>query len=177
MGDAHPIWGDDPMSLPSNGQPRQCGGPTRRQVLQAGSLGFIGLGLDDWFRLRARAEAVPVGRGAKARAKNCILIWLAGGPSHLDTFDPKPEAPQDVRGEFKPIATTVPGLRISEVFPRLAQRMDCASLIRSVTSPEADHDRASHHLLTGYRPSPALVYPSYGSVVAKTREDKRGALP
>ena len=111
------------------------------------------------------------------RAKNCILIWLAGGPSHLDTFDPKPGATADVRGEFKPIATSVPGLSISEVFPNLAKVMNKVTLIRSMTSPESDHDRAAHHLMTGYRPSPALVYPGYGSVLAKTRESVRGMLP
>ena len=115
--------------------------------------------------------------GAPPKVKNCILIWLAGGPSHLDTFDPKPNAPADVRGEFKPIATSVPGLQISEVLPNLAKVMNRVTLIRSMTSPESDHGRASHHLLTGYRPSPALVYPGYGSVVAKTREAKRGMLP
>jgi hypothetical protein len=139
-----------------------------------GSLSFLGLGLDEWFRLRARAAAKP---GGPTKVKNCILIWLAGGPSHLDTFDPKPGAAADVRGEFKPIATSVPGLSISEVFPNLARVMNRVTLIRSMTSPEADHDRAAHHLMTGYRPSPALVYPSYGSVVAKTREATRGMLP
>jgi hypothetical protein len=111
------------------------------------------------------------------RAKSCILIWQAGGPSHLDTFDPKPGAPADVRGEFKPIATSVAGLQISEVFPNLAKVMNKVTLIRSMTSPESDHDRAAHHLMTGYRPSPALVYPGYGSVVSKTREATRGMLP
>ena len=111
------------------------------------------------------------------KVKNCILIWLAGGPSHIDTFDPKPAAAVDVRGEFKPIATPVPGLQISEVFPKIAKFMDRVTLIRSMTSPEADHDRAAHHMLTGYRPSPALVYPGYGSVVSKVREATRGMLP
>jgi hypothetical protein len=101
----------------------------------------------------------------------CILIWLAGGPSHIDTFDPKPDASKDVRGEFNPIPTSVPGLILSEVFPRLAKSMHRATLVRSLTSPEAEHDRAAHHMLTGYRPSPALVYPSYGSVVNKVRSD------
>ena len=71
----------------------------------------------------------------------------------------------------------MPGLTISEVFPNLAKVMDRVTLIRSMTSPESDHDRAAHHLMTGYRPSPALVYPGYGSVVAKTRESARGMLP
>jgi hypothetical protein len=139
-----------------------------------GSLSFLGLGLGEWFRLRARAAAAPDGA---TKVKNCILIWLAGGPSHLDTFDPKPDAAADVRGEFKPIATAVPGLSISEVFPKLARVMDRVTLIRSMTSPEAAHDRAAQHLMTGFRPSPALVYPGYGSVVAKARESTRGMLP
>lgn len=156
--------------------PAPCRGPSRRSMLRAGLFGLCSLGLGDLLRLRALASA-PLTPGGLGGAKNCILIWLAGGPSHLDTFDPKPNAPADVRGEFKPIATSVNGLSISEVFPRLAQVMDRVTLIRSVTSPEADHDRAAHHLLTGYRPSPAQVYPSYGSVVSKTRESQRGALP
>ena len=152
----------------------ECSGPTRRGVLRAGVLGFLGLGLDDWFRLQATA-ADTARRTTPVR--NCILIWLAGGPSHIDTFDPKPDATPDIRGEFKPIATAVPGLQISEVFPNLAKMMDRVTLIRSMTSPEADHDRASHHLLTGYRPLPALVYPSYGSVVSKLRQTNGGMLP
>jgi hypothetical protein len=154
-----------------------CRGPRRRDLLRAGLLGAgsLCLGLDDVFRLRAFAAGS--GQSRPSKVKNCILVWLAGGPSHIDTFDPKPDAPKEYRGEFKPIDTAVPGLKISEVFPRLAKVMDRVTLIRSVTSPEAEHDRAAHHLLTGYRPSPALVYPSYGSVVAKTRESTRGALP
>jgi len=154
-----------------------CRGPSRRALLRAGLLGAAGLslGLDDLFRLRALAAGASGGQPAKV--KNCVLVWLAGGPSHIDTFDPKPDAPADVRGEFKAIDTAVTGLRLSEVFPKLAKVMDRATLVRGVSSPEADHDRASHHLLTGYRPTPALVYPSYGSVVSKTREGARGALP
>src|SRR5262245_16719248 len=151
-----------------------CRGPSRREILRVGSLSFLGLGLADWFRLRAVAG--KTGDGAP-KAKNCILIWLAGGPSHLDTFDPKPGASADVRGEFKPISTSVPGLSISEVFPNLAKVMHQVTLIRSMTSPESDHDRAAHHMMTGYRPSPALLYPGYGSVLAKARESTRGMLP
>jgi len=154
---------------------RPCRGPSRRSLLRAGMLTAFGLGLDDLFRLRSLA-AGP-GGVKPTKVKHCILVWLAGGASHIDTFDPKPDAPVDVKGEFKPIDTAVPGLKISEVFPRLAKVMDRVTLIRSVTSPEADHDRAAHHLLTGYRPSPAVVYPSFGSVVSKSLEDARGALP
>jgi hypothetical protein len=153
--------------------PRTCRGPSRRDLLRVGVLSAWGLTLADWLRLRSHArDDAPT-----AKAKACILVWLAGGPAHLDTFDPKPDAPVDVRGEFKPIDTVVPGLTISEVFPKLARAMDRVTLVRSVTSPEADHDRAAHHLLTGYRPSPALIYPSYGSVVAKVRGPGGGTLP
>src|SRR5688572_12680329 len=146
--------------------------PARRKFLAtAAAASAASVTLSGW--LRRLAAAAPGG----PRPKSCILLWMAGGPSHIDTFDPKPDAPADVRGEFRPIATSVPDLRISEVLPNLARMMDRATLIRSVTSPEADHDRAAHHLLTGYRPSQALVYPSYGSVVAKSRESRAGTLP
>ncbi len=159
---------------------RQCDGPSRRDLLRAGVLSAWGFGLADLLRLRARAAGEADAYGSHdppARARACILIWLAGGPSHLDTFDPKPDAPPDVRGEFNPIDTSVPGVQISEVFPELARFMDRATLIRSVTSPEAEHDRATHHLMTGYRPSPALVYPSYGSVTARIRGFGTSTLP
>ncbi|AGA30399.1 DUF1501 domain-containing protein [Singulisphaera acidiphila] len=161
------------MSHSANQGP--CRGPSRRDILRAGLFGVSGLALGDLLRLRTLSYGATA-KGTE-RASNCILIWLAGGASHLDTFDPKPDAPADVRGEFKPIDTAVPGLKISEVFPTLATMMDRVSLIRSVTSPEADHDRAAHHLLTGYRPSTSVVYPSYGSVVAKAREGNQGVLP
>ncbi|WP_422930800.1 DUF1501 domain-containing protein [Singulisphaera sp. PoT] len=159
----------DPRKLPS------CPGPSRRSILRAGLFGSLCLAFDDILRLRALASGAS--KPVSTSATNCILVWLAGGPSHIDTFDPKPDASVDVRGEFKPISTSVPGLSISEVLPSLARVMDRVSLIRSVTSPEADHDRAAHHMLTGYRPTPAQVFPSYGSVVSKTREDRRGSLP
>ena len=154
----------------------RCPGPSRRELLRAGVLSTWGLGLGDLFRLRAGARQSPT-PPTPTRATSCILVWLAGGPSHLDTFDPKPDAPADIRGEFKAIDTRAPGLRISEVLPRIAQIMDKASLVRGLTSPEADHDRAAHHLLTGYRPGQALVYPGYGSVVAKIRGSEGRTLP
>ena len=144
---------------------------SRRGLLRVGVLGALGLGLDDLFRLRASA-AGQGGTPPPVRAKSCILIWQSGGPSHLDTLDPKPDAPAEYRGEFAAIDTTVPGTRLGEVYPNIAAALDRFVLVRSMTSPEADHDRAAHHLLTGYRPSPALVYPSLGSVAAKAREGR-----
>ncbi len=104
---------------------------------------------------------------ARAKARSCVLVWLNGGPSHLDMFDLKPDAPAEIRGEFKPIPAALDGVRICEHLPRIAKLLDRATLIRTLTSPEGNHDRASHHLLTGHHPSPALVYPAMGSVAAK----------
>src|SRR5205823_11971859 len=122
---------------------------------------FRGLGRPDFLRLQAAAAA-----GA-ARADACILLWLAGGPSHLDTFDPKPDGPVEVRGEFKAIPTNVSGIQLSEHLPLTAKVMDKFSIIRSVTSPEGSHERACHYMLTGYRQLPTLTFPAYGSVYAR----------
>jgi len=101
------------------------------------------------------------------KQKSCILVWLNGGPSHLDLFDLKPDAPAEIRGPFKPGRTPLDSVRVNEHLPLLAGMLDRCTLIRSVTSPEGNHDRASHYMLTGYRPTPALVYPAFSSVVAK----------
>jgi len=140
----------------------RCDGITRRELLRAGGLTALGLTVTDWLRLRAAAPG-------KDRTTACILVWLDGGPSHLDTFDPKPDAPSEVRGPFKTIATNVTGVRICEHLPRTAKLMDRIALIRSITSPLGEHNLGSHYLLTGYKPTPVLQYPSYGAVVAKVR--------
>jgi hypothetical protein len=103
----------------------------------------------------------------EGRAKSCILVWLNGGPSHLDMFDLKPDAPVEIRGDFRPTKTPLDGVRVCEHLPRIAKLLDRCTLIRSLTSPEGNHDRASTYLLTGYRPTPALAYPTFGSVAAK----------
>jgi hypothetical protein len=141
----------------------RCDGITRREFLRVGGLSAFGLGLADAFRLRANE---------KAKLPNCILIWLDGGPSHLDTFDLKPDAPAEVRGPFSPIKTKVPGIDICEYFPRLAQHTDKACIIRSMTSELGEHNFGSTYLLTGHKPSPVVQYPSYGAVVAQTRGGK-----
>jgi hypothetical protein len=127
----------------------------RRAVLRIGALGLAGLGA------RVLAAAPP---GAKA--KRCIVIWLQGGPSHLDLFDLKPEAPVEIRGEFR-TAKSVDGAYVCEHLPLIAARMKHAALLRTVTSPEGNHDRAAHYLLTGHRPSPAVSYPALGAVSAR----------
>ena len=137
----------------------RCDGVRRRDVLKLGVLSCLGLSLADCLRLQAAAAP---GRGAGRRDLSCILIWLDGGPSHLDTFDLKPEAPAEVRGEFKPIATKADGVQICEHLPRTAQVMDRVALIRSLTHELGNHDTGSHYLLTGHRPTPVLEYPEPG---------------
>ncbi len=169
--------------------PPRCDGVTRRDVLQVGALSAFGLGLPDLFRLRAAAAqgSGVEGQGSgvrgpdpdrpspnrKSKIENrkseaVILIWLDGGPSHLDTFDPKPEAPSEIRGEFRAIETSVSGLRICEHLPRTARVMDRVALVRSLTHELGNHDTGSHYLLTGHRPTPALEYPSLGSLVTRS---------
>jgi hypothetical protein len=136
---------------------------TRREFL-VGSV--FGLTVSDALARAGRPNR-PAGAPAKAGARSCILVWLNGGPSHLETFDLKPDAPSEIRGEFKPARTPLDGVLVCEHLPRIAKRLDRCTVIRTLTSPEGNHDRASHHLLTGYRPTPALVYPSMGSVAAR----------
>jgi len=142
-------------------------------VLQIGSLGLGGLGLADVLRLQARAEAKPT-------AKSVIMICLPGGPSHIDMYDMKPEAPAEFRGEFAPIATNVPGLDICELMPLQAQIADKFSLIRSMTFL-GRHD--PYELLSGYPSAQtgqirsAEKWPVFGSVVSKLRHDAAAALP
>src|SRR5437870_5645864 len=138
----------------------------RRDFLRLGSLGALGLALPDL----ARASE-------KAKARSCILLWLDGGPSHLETFDLKPDAPAEVRGPFQPIKTTVPGTEICELLPNTAKVADKIAIVRSVTSPLGEHGLANHYLLTGYKPSPVLQYPSLGSVVAEVRGGRHTLPP
>src|SRR5687767_1390054 len=101
--------------------------------------------LSGWLgRLALHAAEQP-------QAKSCILLWMSGGPSHLDTFDLKPEARENIRGEFRPINTSVPGIQISEHFPKFAGLMKHAALLRSMSTLESDHQLATYHVHTGYQ--------------------------
>ncbi|MBX7255079.1 MAG: DUF1501 domain-containing protein [Candidatus Hydrogenedentes bacterium] len=131
----------------------------RRDFLKVGVISGLGLTLGDYFRFsEARAQTSP-------KAESVIFIFLAGGMSHLDTFDPKPYAPIEYRGEAGTVNTNT-GEVFGGVFPGLASVADKLAVIRSMTHGEAAHERGTHNMLTGYRPSPAIVYPSMGSVVA-----------
>ena len=145
---------------------KRCDGISRRDFLRIGGLTAFGLGLGDFFHLqRAFASDNPL----PAKAKSCILIWLDGGPSHLETFDPKPDAPQEVRGPLKTITTNITGVQISECLEQTAKAMDKIAIIRSMTSPLGEHNLGTQYLLTGYKPTPALEYPTYGATVAYVR--------
>jgi len=144
----------------------------RREFLRVGYCGAAGLGLADYLRA---TEASP-SKAPKAKAMSVIQIFLQGGFAHMDSFDPKPDAPSEYRGELKPIATKLPGIRFSEHLPQTANIADKIAVIRSITHTEADHGRGEHSMLTGYRPSPALVYPSTGSI-ASLELGPRAELP
>ena len=139
-------------------------GINRRGFLTVGTIGF-GLTLSDFFRLRARAELKNYAPIA-AKADSVIHIYLPGGMAHQESFDPKPLAPIEYRGELKPIPTRIDGEPFSETLPNIAQVADKITVIRSMTHGEAAHERGTHNMFTGYRPSPALQYPSLGSVVS-----------
>jgi hypothetical protein len=148
----------------------------RREFLRAGSLSLFGLALPELLRAKAPSAQVP-----RRRAKACILLFMWGGPAHQDTWDMKPEAPAEYRGDFKSIATNVPGLRVCEYLPRLARHADKLAIIRSMTHGDVDHLTATHPLLTGHplpRPGAARGedWPSYGAVLARLGRG-RGPLP
>lgn len=145
---------------------QRCDGVRRRDVLRVGGLSALGLGLGDLFRLRP-AQAAGL---REPKAKSCILIWLDGGPTHLESFDPKPDAPEEVRGPLSTIATNLPGVRIGECLERTATMMDKLAIVRSMTSPLGEHNFGTHYMMTGYRPSPALVYPTIGATLAHVRQ-------
>src|SRR5262249_11104047 len=124
--------------------------------------GVFGASLSGWLPVLA-TRAAEQGR----KHKDCVLLWMDGGPSHLDTFDPKPDAAAQVRGDLKAIDTSVPGIQVSERFPKLARLMQHCALLRGMSTEEADHGRARVYMHTGYKPGVGgVTYPVLGSLVA-----------
>ena len=163
------------------GDRRLCDGLSRRDLVRLGGAGLLGLGLPDLLRAAATATA----GGGRARAKALIVMFLEGGPAHQDLWDMKPEAPEGVRGEFRPIATTVPGLNFCEHLPLLARQAHHLALVRSVHHTIADHNAGAYFALTGRDPAtggrlittPAPEnFPPIGAVLARLRPSGR-ALP
>ena len=162
------------LDHPGIGLPSPALWAPRRDFLRTGVLGALGLSLSEFFRIRAIAQ--EIGKSASthklnvhnAKAHSCILIWLDGGPSHLDMFDLKPNAPSEIRSVFNEIPSSVPGIRICEHLPRLAKSMNQLAVIRSLSHELGNHDTGTRFLLTGHRPTPSVEHPSIGSIAAMT---------
>jgi len=169
-----------------------CAGMPRRDFLQLGLGGALSLGFADVLRLRAASTGSTVSHGDRTvggsaagktpgKPVNCIMIWLDGGPSHYESFDPKPDAPSEIRGEFKDIATSVPGIRFSEAMPQLAKAADKLTILRSLCHKDPNHGGGNHYMMTG-APTPVPVacgafvtfHPSFGSVVSHERGQHEG---
>ena len=147
---------------------------SRRTWLQVGGLWGLSLQLPELLANRAFATTT----NQPSQAKACILIWLDGGASHIDLFDPKPNAPSEVRGPFETLQTSLPGVHVSELLPQLAKRLDRCCLIRSVTSPLGEHNLGAQYLLTGYPPSQVLEYPTWLSTLHRCQTAPQShALP
>ncbi len=140
--------------------------PSRRDFLTVGAIAGAGLTLADFFRIQDARAAQKNYDFIEAKAKSVIHIYLPGGCAHQETWDPHPFAPIEYRGDLKPINTKIPGAQFSEFLTKTADVADKICVIRSMTHGEAAHERGTHNMFTGYRPSPALQYPSMGSVVS-----------
>jgi len=136
--------------------------PSRRSFLNVGSLGFLGLTLREYLSAAKGPE--------NGKANSVILFWLEGGPSHIDTWDPKPNS------NFKPISTNVAGIQISELLPKMAKHMDKFALVRSMHTKGNDHPQATHYAITGHEVNPAMQFPSLGSIITKEM-GPRNAVP
>jgi hypothetical protein len=135
---------------------------SRRAFINTGSLGYLGLNLGDYLKLRAEENSVK-----EAKAQSVIYIYLPGGYAHQETFDPKPNSPVDYRGPLNSISTSIPGIFFSQYLTETAKIANKISIIRSMTHSETAHERGTNNMFTGYRPSPAIQYPSLGSVVSQ----------
>jgi uncharacterized protein (DUF1501 family) len=143
----------------------------RRAFLRVGTAGLAGVGLAEMLRAEARAADRP------ATAKGVILVWLGGGPATIDMWDLKPDAPEEIRGEFKAIPTKAAGVRVSEHLPRLAGLMDRCALVRSLQHTITAHGPGAEYIATGHPPSAALRYPALGALAAKLLPAANGIPP
>ena len=168
---------------------RLCDGMTRRECLRVGGLslggltfgslgsGFMGISLADLLRSQATAAT---GDRQFGKAKNVIFLWLQGGPPQHETFDPKPNAPKEIRGEFKPISTNIPGIQLSELLPRTAAMADKYAVVRSLVTDSNIHSASGYYVLTGYPyqgPSPRQIsitdWPYFGSIVKMLKPSEK----
>ncbi|HJT76173.1 MAG TPA: DUF1501 domain-containing protein [Gemmataceae bacterium] len=152
---------------------RTCQGMHRRDFLRVGALAGLGVALPAAF---ARRQALAR-EGRSGRDVNCILIWTRGGTSHHDTFDPKPDAPASVRGEFGVIDTAVPGVKFTDILPRMARELKRYALLRGWDPRNAGHGVADQYCMSGHPVNPALIYPCYGSVLGQQKGFKTRMPP
>jgi Protein of unknown function (DUF1501) len=169
------------LRIDAGGSERYCDGLTRRSFVQLGVAGMAGLGLADLLRAKAQSASVS-GSRATGSKKSVILIWLDGGPSHLDLYDLKPEAAAEIRGIWKPIRTNIPGFEISELFPKQAQIADKFSVVRSLYHGTGDHFAGGHRMLTSKElgvngANQSGRFPSIGSIIARERGANRRGMP
>jgi len=155
----------------TTGNTSDCTGMSRRSFLRVGGLSTLGLTLPNFLRARASSP------DAQRKPKRCILLWMQGGPSHIDSFDPKPDAPSEIRGDFATIPTQLPGVRFCEHLPLLAGINRDFSLIRGHDPKNGSHGVADHLMMSGHKFNASLPFPCYGSVVAKERGFQDGMLP
>ena len=149
---------------------------SRREFMHVGLVGGLGLTLADFMRIKAHG-AQKYYKTVEGPAKSVIHIYLPGGMAHQESFDPKPYAPLEYRGPFKSIKTSVPGLHFSENFKETAKIADKITVCRSMTHGEAAHERGTHNMFTGYKPSPAIKFPSFGSVVSHEYGSRKNLPP
>src|SRR5437867_8953151 len=135
---------------------RLCDGLTRREWLRIGGVAAFGLSLPELMMARraAAAETPPASILQRGKAKACIVLFLMGGPPQHSTWDPKPDAPAEIRGLFKPIATSVPGIQMSELMPRLARLADKLCLLRAMATDDNAHPSSGYYMMTGYPHQP-----------------------
>ena len=149
---------------------------SRREFMHVGLVGGLGLTLADFMRIKAHG-AQKYYETVEGPAKSVIHIYLPGGMAHQESFDPKPYAPLEYRGPFKSIKTKVPGVHFSENFKETAKIADKITVCRSMTHGEAAHERGTHNMFTGYKPSPAIKFPSFGSVVSHEYGSRKNLPP
>lgn len=154
-----------------------CEGFYRRDFLKLGAAGLFGLSLPQLLQLEARAARTNPNRPSRQRANSVILVWLAGGPATIDMWDLRPEAPDNVRGEFRPISSSVSGIQISEHLPRMAGILDKCTVVRSLAHTIPSHGPATVFMNTGNKPTPALQYPSLGSLASRLLPPAEGVPP
>ena len=152
-----------------------CEGFNRRNFLRIGAgAGLLGLSLPELLKLEAHAAAKRNGVSASKKADSIIMVWLAGGPATIDMWDLKPDAPEGIRGEFKPINTSAAGIQISEHLPKMAKVADKTTIVRSIYHSIPSHGPATVFMTTGNKPTPALQYPAMGSLVSKLVKGEEG---